>query len=61
MIIEACWVAIHRDLGLGACYACHKKRMNPQKAIVRVARKMSNIIYSVLKNDKEYEPYQWDN
>ena len=61
MIIEACWVAIHRDLGLGACYAYHKKRMNPQKAIVRVARKMSNIIYSVLKNDKEYEPYRWDN
>jgi hypothetical protein len=60
MIIEACWVAIHKDMGLGACYAYHKQRSNPQKAIVRVARRMSNIIYSVLKNDKAYEPYQWD-
>ena len=60
MIIEACWVAIHKDMGLAACYAYHKQRTNPQKAIVRVARRMSNIIYSVLKNDKAYEPYQWD-
>jgi len=60
MIIEACWIAIYKDIGLGACYAYHKQRMNPQKAIVRVARRMSNIIYSVLKNDKAYEPYQWD-
>ena len=60
MIIEACWIAIYKDMGLAACYAYHKQRMNPQKAIVRVARRMSNIIYSVLKNDKAYEPYQWD-
>jgi transposase len=60
MIIEACWVAIYRDMGLGACYAYYRQRMNPQKAIVRVARKMSNIIYSVLKNDKAYETYRWD-
>jgi transposase len=60
MIIEAAWVAINKDIGLGACYSWHKKVMPPQKAIVRVARKMSNIIYSVLKNDKKYEPYQWD-
>ena len=60
MIIEACWVAIYKDMGLGACYADYKKVMKPQKAIVKVARKMSNIIYSVLKHDKPYEPYQWD-
>ena len=60
MIIEACWVVIHKDIGLGACYSYHKQRMNPQKAIIRVARRMSNIIYSVLKNDKPYEAYQWD-
>lgn len=61
MIIEACWIAIHKDIGLGSYYSRQRQRMNPQKAIVRVARKMSNIIYSVLKNDKAYEPYQWDN
>ena len=60
MIIEACWKAIKKDPGLSACYTYHKQRSNPQKAIVRVARRMSNIIYSVLKNDKAYEPYQWD-
>ncbi len=61
MIIEASWIAICKDMGLAVCYAYYKQRMNPQKAIVRVARKMSNIIYSVLKNEKEYEPYHWDN
>lgn len=60
MIIEASWVAICRDPGLGACYINYKKRMMPQEAIVRIARRLSNVIYSVLKNDKEYEPYQWD-
>ena len=60
MITEAAWVAITKDIGLGACYSRHKKDMPPQKAIVKVARRMSNIIYSVLKNDKEYEPYKWD-
>ena len=48
------------DSNIEACYAYHRQRMNPQKAIVRVARRMSNIVYSVLKNDKAYEPYQWD-
>ena len=60
MIIEACWVVIQKDLGLSACFSYHRQRMKPQKAIVRVARRMSNIIYSVLKNDRAYEAYQWD-
>ena len=32
--------------------------MKPQEAIVRIARKLSNIIFAVLKNEKEYVPYQ---
>ena len=60
MIIEACWIAIYKDEGLGACYISYKKRMQPQEAIVRIARRLSNIIFAVLKNDKAYEPYQWD-
>ena len=39
----------------------YKKRMEPQEAIVRIARKLSNIIFSVLKNEKEYVPYQTGN
>ena len=61
MIIEAAWIAISRDAGLGAQYFQYKKRMEPQKAIVRIARKLSNIIFSVLKNEKEYVPYQTGN
>ena len=57
MIIETAWIAICRDPGLGAQYLNYKKRMEPQEAIVRIARNLSNIIFSVLKNDKEYVPY----
>ena len=60
MIIEAAWIAIYKDYGLGMAYAKYKQSMKPQKAIVKVARKMSNIIFSVLKNGKKYEPYKWD-
>ncbi len=34
--------------------------MKPQEAIVKIARKMSNIIFSVLKNGRKYKPYRWD-
>ena len=61
MIIEAAWITISRDAGLGAQYFQYKKRMEPQEAIVRIARKLSNIIYAVLKNEKEYVPYKTGN
>jgi transposase len=59
-IIEAAWVAISRDRGLGCAYTHYKKKMIPQKAIIRVARKLSNIILAVLKTGKKYETYQWN-
>lgn len=34
--------------------------MKPQEAIVRVARKLSNIIFSVLKTGKKYKLYEWN-
>ena len=61
MIVEAAWVAITRDARLGTQYFQYKKRMEPQEAIVRIARKLSNIIFSVLKNEKEYVPYNTGN
>ena len=61
MLIETAWISIGRDAGLGAQYLNYKKRMEPQEAIVRIARKLSNIIFSVLKNEKEYVPYQTGN
>lgn len=60
MIIEASWISIRKDHGLGCSYAAYKKRMESQEAIVRIARKLSNIIFSVLINEKEYEPYKWE-
>lgn len=58
LIVEASWISICRDRGLGCSYVCYRKRMEPQKAIVRVARKLSNIIFSVLKTGRRYEPYK---
>ena len=60
MIIETWWVAISRDYGLGQAYIAYRRKVGPQKAIVKIARKMSNIIFSVLKNKRKYEPYNWE-
>lgn len=60
MLVEACWIAIYRDAGLGCCYSYYKQRMTGQEAIIRIARKVSNIIFAVLKTGKEYVPYQFD-
>lgn len=57
MIIEASWIAVRRDIGLGAAFGQYCHRMKPQKAIVRIARKLSNIIFAVLKTQKEYVQY----
>lgn len=57
MIVEAAWIAIYRDVGLGSLYLHYKERMKPQEAIVRIARKLSNIIFAILKTKKEYVPY----
>ena len=35
MIVEAAWITIGRDAGLGAQYFQYKQRMEPQEAIVR--------------------------
>lgn len=57
MIIEMAWLAITKDAGLASQYLNYKERMKSQEAIVRIARKLSNIIFSVLKNEREYVPY----
>ena len=60
LITEASWVAIQKDQGLNAAYGYYCQRMKPHNAIIRIARKLSNIIFHVLKNNIRYEPYQWD-
>lgn len=57
LLIETSWISIYRDPGLGCAYANYKQRMEPQEAIIRIARKMANIILAVVKTRKKYEPY----
>ena len=57
MIIETAWISICKDAGLGSLYLRYKERMKPQEAIVRIARKLSNIIFAVLKNETQYVSY----
>ena len=56
-LIEASWVAIKTDAGLAAAFGSLCRRMKRQEAIVRIARKLSNIIFAVLKNRTRYVPY----
>ena len=53
-VIEAAWVAIRKDETMQLCYLNNCKRMVPSKAIVKVARKLVNRIYFVLKRHQPY-------
>jgi transposase len=53
-IIESAWIAARIDPALSLAYSKYVKRMEPNKAIIRIARKLLNRIYFVLKNNKEY-------
>ena len=55
MLIECSWKAIKDDPALSLCYSKLRGRMNQNNAIIRIARKLVNRIYSVLKNQKEYQ------
>ena len=57
LMIEAAWIAIRNDVGLAASFSSYCRKMKPQQAIVRIARKLSNIIIAVLKSKKKYVPY----
>ena len=53
-IIEAAWVAIRKDESMQLCYLNNCKKMVRSKAIVKVARKLVNRIYFVLKRRQPY-------
>jgi transposase len=55
-LIEAAWVAIRKDPTMTMAYAEYRKRMNAQKSIVKIARKLVNRIYFVMKRKQEYVP-----
>lgn len=54
VVVEAAWAAIRHDPALQMCYANNCKRMPPGKAIIKVARKLINRIYFVLKRHQPY-------
>ena len=54
MLIEASWIAIRKDPALMAKFNDLSKRMNKNKAIIRIARKMLNRIRYVLSTQKQY-------
>ena len=53
-IIESSWIAARRDPALNKSYHDYCRRMEPNKAIIRIARKVTSRISFVLKNDQPY-------
>jgi len=53
-IIESAWVAARIDPALSLAFNNLCERMNKNKAIIRVSKKLMNRIKFVLKNDQEY-------
>jgi len=56
ILIESSWTAARLDTALMMSYLNYVKRMEPNKAVVRIARKVLNRMYFVLKNQMEYVP-----
>jgi len=53
-IVESSWIAIKNDPALMQAYQKLIKRMESQKAIIRIAKKLVNRMLYVLKNKKAY-------
>jgi len=53
-IVECAWIAVRKDITLNKSYHDYCRRMEPNKAIIRIARKLLNRIRYVLKNNQPY-------
>ena len=53
-LIEASWIAVRRDPAITMAFGEYAKRMNKNRAIIKVARKMIARIRFVLKNRAAY-------
>lgn len=56
LIMECCWKMISKDPGMHGFFCQCAKRMNKNKAIVKVARRLSNIIFSMMKTGNDFDP-----
>lgn len=54
VIVEAAWIASRNDPALALCYLNLCKRMKPNEAIIRIAKKLLNRVRYVMKNEEEY-------
>ena len=54
-LIESSWIAARRDPALCLSFSKYCKRMEPNKAITRIARKLVNRIFFVLITQQKYE------
>lgn len=54
LLIESSWIAARRDPALHQAYLQYCHRMDSNKAIIRIARKLVNRIYYVLRDKKIY-------
>ena len=54
LIVEAAWVSIRNDPVLMLAFAKYTARMSPNKAIVRIGKKLLNRIRFVLINEQKY-------
>ena len=54
VLVEASWVAIRQDATMTQAYTEYCRRMKPSKAIIKIARRLVNRIYFVMKHKKEY-------
>jgi len=59
--VESAWVAIRLDSALLMAYQNLVKRIEPNNAIIRIAKKLANRTYTVLKYNKPYEFNKTDN
>ncbi len=55
MLIESAWIAIRQDPALMMRYGELCQRMEPNKAIIKIAKKLLSRIKHVLKNNEPYE------
>jgi transposase len=53
-LIESAWIAVRKDPALIKCFNDYCKRMQPNQAIVRIAKKLLSRIKFVLKNKQPY-------
>ncbi len=54
IIVEAAWMASRKDPSLIYSFGLLRKRMEPNEAIIRIAKKLLNRIRYVMKNEIEY-------